>query len=81
MSIKNADRSIRVLEDVNRIAKRQATRNMVVRVVFNIADQGQIKRSRWMIDTAVSKFQVYILNFALSLILISLLDPFPYKDE
>jgi len=45
------------LEKVNTIAKRQATRNIVVRVIFNMADAGQIRRTREMINTAVMRFQ------------------------
>jgi hypothetical protein len=46
------------LEDVNRIAMRQATRNMVVRVIFHMTDAGQIRRTREKIASAQSKFQV-----------------------
>jgi len=46
------------LEKVTRIAERQAMRNMVVRVIFNMTDAGQIRQTREMIVTAVSRFQV-----------------------
>jgi hypothetical protein len=46
------------LEKVNKIAERQAMRNTVVRVIFNISDAGQIRQTRQMIITAVSRFQV-----------------------
>ena len=56
-------------------------RNMVARVVFNMTDAGQIRRTREMITTAVSRFQVYILIFVSSLVLRLLLGSFSYKDE
>jgi hypothetical protein len=58
--IKFADRSIRALEEVNRIAKRQAMRSLVVRVIFNITDAGHIRQTREMINTAVSRFKVIL---------------------
>ena len=38
-------------------------RNLVARVIFNMTDAGQIRQTREMIVTAVSRFQVYILFF------------------
>jgi len=46
------------LEKINGIAKRQAMRNIVVRVIFNMTDAGRIRRARQMIETAATKFQV-----------------------
>jgi len=46
------------LEEVNRIANKQARRNMVTRVVFNMTDAGQIRQIRDMIITAVLNFEV-----------------------
>jgi len=46
------------LETVNKIAERQATRNMVVRIMFNMTDAGRIRQTREMIVTAISRFQV-----------------------
>jgi hypothetical protein len=46
------------LEEVNTIAKRQAMRNMLVRIIFNMTDAGRIRQTREMIVTAVSRFQV-----------------------
>jgi len=46
------------LENINRIAKRQAMRNMLVRILFNMTDAGQVRQTRQMINTAVSRFEV-----------------------
>ena len=56
-------------------------RNMLVRILFNLTDAGQIRQTRQMINTAVSRFEVYILNFVLSLLLRPLLGSFPYNDQ
>jgi len=46
------------LEQVTRIANRQANRNIVTRAIFNLTDAGKIRQTREMVNAAVSKFQV-----------------------
>lgn len=56
-------------------------RNLVVRLIFNMTDAGQIRQTREMITTAVARFQVYMLNFVSSLLLRKLVGSFPYKAQ